>query len=193
MWSIHSKHCKKYVYQPFKVSSGRREGWEWGWDRVGIYDRFEDLCLGRLRRNGQRSSAIFPMNTWNWSVNLSDFENLSVINSSIQQWDELFRVNSSSIHQISYPIDSFRHHYQSVPIEISQKSSIQSNNCINIISIVPHKQRKPIQWKNIYWIFSRPVEDSWNIRWGSSWKKLILFFPVLLRIYSGEWKLTYYL
>ena len=63
-------------------------------DCVGVYDRFEDLCLGRLRRNGQRSSAIFPMKIWNWSANLSDFENLSLINTSIQQWDELFRVNS---------------------------------------------------------------------------------------------------
>lgn len=66
-------------------------------DCVGVYDRFEDLCLGRLRRNGQRSSAIFPMKIWNWSTNLSDFENLSLINTCIQQWDELFRVNSLGI------------------------------------------------------------------------------------------------
>jgi hypothetical protein len=61
---------------------------------VGVYDKFEDLCIGRLRRNGQRSRSLFPMALWNWIDVISDFDNLLLINTSIKQWDEIFRVNS---------------------------------------------------------------------------------------------------
>ncbi len=67
----------------------------------GIYDQFEDLCIGRLRPNGQRARALFPMKLWNWTDVISDFENFLSINTSIQQWDEIFRVKfieSSTIH-----------------------------------------------------------------------------------------------
>jgi hypothetical protein len=67
---------------------------------TGVYDKFEDLCIGRLRPHGQRARALFPMTIWNWTDVMSDFEDLLLINTSIQQWDELFRVNSNELSSI---------------------------------------------------------------------------------------------
>ena len=64
---------------------------------VGVYDRFEDLCIGRLRPNRQRSRAIFPMTRWNWTDVTCDLENLFMINTNVQQWEEIFRVNTMEV------------------------------------------------------------------------------------------------
>jgi len=61
---------------------------------IGVYNKFEDLCIGRLRPNGQRSRPLFPIKFWNWIDIISDFDNLLSINTSIKQWNEIFRVNS---------------------------------------------------------------------------------------------------
>jgi hypothetical protein len=87
---------------------------------TGIYDKFEDLCIGRLRPNGRRSQPVFPIRLCNWVDDVSYFDNLILINTSIQQWDHMFRVNSIQFLNF-YWIIYFRHHYQIVHIEVSMK------------------------------------------------------------------------
>jgi hypothetical protein len=59
-----------------------------------VYDKFEDLCIGRLRPNGHRSQPLFPTTFWNWIDITLDFDNFLLINTNIKQWDEIVRVNS---------------------------------------------------------------------------------------------------
>ncbi|CAF2960351.1 unnamed protein product [Rotaria sp. Silwood2] len=59
----------------------------------GIYDKFEDLCIGRLRPNGHRSQPLFTANFWNWIDVIPQFDNLLLINTNIKQWDDMFRVS----------------------------------------------------------------------------------------------------
>jgi hypothetical protein len=59
---------------------------------TALYDRFEDLCIGRLRPNAQRSSPMYPLPLWHWIEAMSQFDNLLMINSNIKQWHTMYRV-----------------------------------------------------------------------------------------------------
>jgi hypothetical protein len=64
---------------------------------TGVYNKFEDLCIGRLRPNGHRSQPLFPTTLWNWFDAISYFDNLLLINTNIRQWNNMFRVKSTEL------------------------------------------------------------------------------------------------
>ncbi|CAF0825552.1 unnamed protein product [Rotaria sordida] len=98
----------------------------------GIYDKFEDLCIGRLRPNGHRSQPLFTTTLWNWTDVVPYFDNLLLINTNIKQWNDMFRTSllTSSYRSCYKIIRTIQQLYQH---QINTKNRKIETNKTNII------------------------------------------------------------